>query len=87
MTYNDEIKKLHEIGVVQSMFDIGCFASCVKQETELRTQGTALVDVEHTAAMLRWYSTLWRAQETVRAIRINKIIPTDLSVMLMEGRS
>ncbi len=86
MTYEDEIKKLHEIGVVRSMFDIGCFASCVKQETELRTQGTRPANVEHMATLLRWYSILWRAQETARAIRINKTTPTDLSVMPMKRR-
>lgn len=86
MTYADEIKELHEIGVVQSMFDIGYFTSCVKQEAELRTQGTRPADVEHMATLLRWYSTLRRAQETAKPIRINKITPTDLSVIPMKER-
>jgi len=37
MTYDDEIKELHEIGVVQSMFDSSYFAFSAKQETEPRT--------------------------------------------------
>ena len=88
MTYDDEIKELHEIGVVQSMFDISYFAFYAKQKAKRTTQGTLTrpADVEHMATLLRWYSTLRRAQETARPIRINKITPTDLSVMPMKGR-
>jgi hypothetical protein len=82
MTYDNEIKELHEIGVVP-MFDIGYFASCTKQDAERRTQEMLArpADVEHMAILLKCYSILRRAQETARPIRINKITPTDLSVM------
>jgi hypothetical protein len=88
MTYDDEIKELHEIGVVKSMLDADYFVPCAKQQAERRTQWmlACSADVEHMAISLKWYSILRQAQEIARPIRINKIIPADLSLTLIKGR-